>query len=195
MSHCPTNVLILVSLFVTTCHCFDLFLLSSLVLGPTAHLPLPGLVRIPSASKDLSLGPLRSEQLYKKHSPWLNYKTCHRSNKPCKSIYIQFYTMVAAITSASDFDKAIAVDKLVVVDFFAVWCGPCKMISPMVDKFSTEYTQADFYKVDVDELPEVAKKNEVSSMPTFILFKGGKPVAKVVGANPAAVKQAIASNV
>lgn len=103
--------------------------------------------------------------------------------------------MVTAVTSASDFEKFISVDKLVVVDFFAVWCGPCKMISPMVEKFSQEYSQADFYKVDVDELPEVAKKNEVSSMPTFILFKSGKPVAKVVGANPAAVKQAIASNV
>ena len=83
--------------------------------------------------------------------------------------------MVTAVTSASDFEKFISVDKLVVVDFFAVWCGPCKMIAPMIEKFSTEYSQADFYKVDVDELPDIAKK--------------------VVGANPAAVKQAIASNV
>lgn len=104
--------------------------------------------------------------------------------------------VVSEIPSAADFDKALAVaGKLVVVDFFATWCGPCKMISPMVEKFSNEYTQADFYKVDVDQVPEVAQKNEVSSMPTFILFKDGKQIAKVVGANPAGVKQAIASNV
>lgn len=102
---------------------------------------------------------------------------------------------VAEIASAADFDKVVSVEKLVVVDFFATWCGPCKMISPMVEKFSNEYTQADFYKVDVDQVPEVAQKSEVSSMPTFILFKSGKQVAKVVGANPAGVKQAIASNV
>ncbi|CDF90434.1 probable Thioredoxin-1 [Zygosaccharomyces bailii] len=103
---------------------------------------------------------------------------------------------VSQITSVAEFDKALSVaDKLVVVDFFATWCGPCKMISPMVEKFSNEYTQADFYKVDVDQVPEAAQKNEVSAMPTFILFKNGNAVAKVVGANPAGVKQAIASNV
>lgn len=103
--------------------------------------------------------------------------------------------MVKQITSVSEFDSAIAVDKLVVVDFFATWCGPCKMIAPMIEKFAAEYSTADFYKLDVDDLPEVAQKNEVSAMPTLVLFKNGKEVAKVVGANPAAIKQAIANNV
>ncbi|KAL3233053.1 Thioredoxin-1 [Nakaseomyces bracarensis] len=102
--------------------------------------------------------------------------------------------MVKQISSAAEFDSAIAVDKLVVVDFFATWCGPCKMIAPMIEKFANEYSTADFYKVDVDELPEVAQKNEVSAMPTMVLYKNGKEVAKVVGANPAAIKQAIAAN-
>lgn len=65
----------------------------------------------------------------------------------------------------------------------------------MIEKFAAEYSTADFYKLDVDELPEVAQKNEVSAMPTLVLFKNGKEVAKVVGANPAAIKQAIANNV
>lgn len=69
------------------------------------------------------------------------------------------------------------------------------MIAPMIEKFAAEYSTADFYKLDVDELPEVAQKNEVSAMPTLVLFKNGKEVAKVVGANPAAIKQAIANNV
>lgn len=102
--------------------------------------------------------------------------------------------MVKQISSSAEFDSAIAADKLVVVDFFATWCGPCKMIAPMIEKFATEYSTADFYKLDVDELPEVAQKNEVSAMPTLVLYKNGKEVAKVVGANPAAIKQAIAAN-
>ncbi|SCU79328.1 LAMI_0A08306g1_1 [Lachancea mirantina] len=103
--------------------------------------------------------------------------------------------MVSQIKASADFEKAIAADKLVVVDFFATWCGPCKMIAPMLEKFSQEYSQADFIKVDVDELPEVAQKHEVSAMPTIVYFKSGKEVGRVVGANPAAIKQTIASNV
>ncbi|AJV72094.1 Trx1p [Saccharomyces cerevisiae YJM189] len=102
--------------------------------------------------------------------------------------------MVSQFKTASEFDSAIAQDKLVVVDFYATWCGPCKMIAPMIEKFSEQYPQADFYKLDVDELGDVAQKNEVSAMPTLLLFKNGKEVAKVVGANPAAIKQAIAAN-
>ena len=97
--------------------------------------------------------------------------------------------MVTQFKTASEFDSAIAQDKLVVVDFYATWCGPCKMIAPMIEKFSEQYPQADFYKLDVDELGDVAQKNEVSAMPTLL-----KEVAKVVGANPAAIKQAIAAN-
>ncbi|SCU91362.1 LADA_0F09494g1_1 [Lachancea dasiensis] len=102
--------------------------------------------------------------------------------------------MVTQLASAADFDKAIQADKLVVVDFFATWCGPCKMIAPMLEKFAAEYSSADFYKLDVDEVPEVAQKTEVSAMPTIVLFKAGQVVDKVVGANPALIKQKIAAN-
>ncbi|EDO17931.1 hypothetical protein Kpol_1010p47 [Vanderwaltozyma polyspora DSM 70294] len=103
--------------------------------------------------------------------------------------------MVQQIKSAAEFEKAIATEgKLVVVDFFATWCGPCKMISPMVDKFAVEYTDAVFIKVDVDEVGDVAQKYDVTAMPTFLYFKDGKEVHRVVGANPAGIKQAIASN-
>lgn len=103
--------------------------------------------------------------------------------------------MVSQISTSTEFDSAINVDKLVVVDFFATWCGPCKMIAPMLEKFAAEYAQADFYKVDVDQLPAVAQKMEVSAMPTLLFFKNGKQVGKVVGANVAAIKQTIASNI
>lgn len=104
--------------------------------------------------------------------------------------------MVTQLKSASEYDTALASgDKLVVVDFFATWCGPCKMIAPMIEKFAEQYSDAAFYKLDVDEVSDVAQKAEVSSMPTLIFYKGGKEVTRVVGANPAAIKQAIASNV
>lgn len=100
-------------------------------------------------------------------------------------------TMVTVISSEEEFKNAISASNLVVVDFFAVWCGPCKMIAPMLEKFSKEYTSAKFYKVDVDQLPSVAASNEVTSMPTLLFFKSGELVGKVIGANPAAIKQTL----
>lgn len=100
-------------------------------------------------------------------------------------------TMVTVISSEEEFKNAISASNLVVVDFFAVWCGPCKMIAPMLEKFSKEYASAKFYKVDVDQLPSVAASNEVTSMPTLLFFKSGELVGKVIGANPAAIKQTL----
>lgn len=102
--------------------------------------------------------------------------------------------MVAVVSSKAEFDAALKHDGLVVVDFFATWCGPCKMIAPLLDKFSNEYSAAKFIKVDVDELGDVAQEYEISSMPTVLFFKNGKIVGKVIGANPAALKQALATN-
>lgn len=99
--------------------------------------------------------------------------------------------MVQVIKSEEEFKTAISAANLVVVDFYAVWCGPCKMIAPMLEKFSKDYTNVDFLKVDVDELPSVAQSNDVSSMPTLLFFKSGELVGKVIGANPAAIKQTI----
>lgn len=102
--------------------------------------------------------------------------------------------MVSQISSAAEFDQAIQADKLVVVDFFATWCGPCKMIAPMIEKFAEQYSSAAFYKLDVDQVPEAAQKAEVSAMPTIVLYKNGEVVDKVIGANPALIKQKIAAN-
>ncbi len=98
--------------------------------------------------------------------------------------------MVDLVTSAADF-KTQSATGLVVVDFFATWCGPCKMIAPVLDKFSKEYTQVKFLKVDVDELSEIAADFSISSMPTLLFLKDGEVVQKVVGANPNAIKAAI----
>ncbi|KAL6244086.1 thioredoxin trx1 [Rhinocladiella similis] len=87
--------------------------------------------------------------------------------------------------------------KLVVVDCFATWCGPCKVIAPEVVKFSesAEFKdKVDFYKIDVDEVPDVAQELGVRAMPTFMLFKNGEKVGEVVGANKRALEQAIKEN-
>ncbi len=99
---------------------------------------------------------------------------------------------VKQITSEAEFKEAISASNLVVVDFFATWCGPCKMLAPMIENFAKEYTSTNFYKVDVDQLPNVAASNSVSSMPTLLFFKNGQLLGTVIGANPGAVKQNLA---
>lgn len=102
--------------------------------------------------------------------------------------------MVQIITSTSEFDQVLSSsgDSLIVVDFFATWCGPCKMIAPLLDKFSNEYNQVKFLKVDVDQLGDIAQKYSISSMPTLVFIKNGQEVERVIGANPAAIKSTIA---
>ena len=73
--------------------------------------------------------------------------------------------------------------KLVVIDFSASWCGPCKMIAPMYEQLSDTTNDVIFVKVDVDENPETAMKYSVSAMPTFVFIKKGEVVEKLMGAN------------
>lgn len=104
---------------------------------------------------------------------------------------------VIQINSADEFKSALtnAGSKLVVVDFYATWCGPCKMIAPMIEKFSEQYTDATFLKLDVDAIPALAQEYEISAMPTLVFIKENKEITKVVGANLAAIKQNIVSNI
>lgn len=81
-----------------------------------------------------------------------------------------------------EFDNFIN-DELVLIDFYANWCGPCKMMSPIVEKLS-EDRSLKVAKVDVDKCPEIARKYAVMSIPTLILFKNGVEVAKKIGYIP-----------
>ncbi|XP_019089899.1 PREDICTED: thioredoxin H2 [Camelina sativa] len=73
-------------------------------------------------------------------------------------------------------------NKLLVVDFSASWCGPCRMIEPTIHAMADKFTDVDFVKLDVDELPDVAKEFNVTAMPTFVLVKRGKEVERIIGA-------------
>ena len=72
-----------------------------------------------------------------------------------------------------DFDKKIEKGK-VLVDFFATWCGPCRMLSPVVDELSKEVKDYEFYKVDVDENEDLAARFGIMTIPTLLIFKDGE---------------------
>ncbi len=93
--------------------------------------------------------------------------------------------MIQVITKDT-FDNEVVKSQLpVVVDFYADWCGPCKMMSPLMEKLAGEYDgKVKFCKVNVDNEQELAIQNGVQSIPLFVLYKNGEAIAKSVGAVP-----------
>ncbi|XP_015432056.1 PREDICTED: thioredoxin-2-like [Dufourea novaeangliae] len=101
--------------------------------------------------------------------------------------------MVVLIQSAEDLRATLAKagDSLVVIDFFATWCGPCKMIAPKIEALAKDMPDVVFLKVDVDECEEVAVQYEIISMPTFVFIKNGKVLESFAGANEEKLKTTI----
>ena len=88
----------------------------------------------------------------------------------------------------ANFDEVIKSDKPVLVDFWAEWCGPCKMIGPVVEELAGDYEgRAVIAKLNVDENPQVTARFGVRSIPTLLVFKNGQIVDKQVGAVPKSV--------
>jgi len=101
--------------------------------------------------------------------------------------------MVHKVADADDFKNCVkgAGDKLIVIDFFATWCGPCKMIAPHMEEMSKTMDDVVFLKVDVDECEDIAEEHKVTAMPTFVFLKAGKQVTVLTGANVEKLKDLV----
>jgi thioredoxin 1 len=91
------------------------------------------------------------------------------------------------VTDATFVDEVLTSEKPVLVDFWATWCGPCKMVAPVLEEIAAENGEKlTIAKIDIDENPNTPRDYQVMSIPTLILFQGGKPVKQIVGAKPKA---------
>jgi thioredoxin 1 len=92
---------------------------------------------------------------------------------------------LADVGQANFQDEVLGSSEPVLVDFWAPWCGPCKMLSPVVEKVASAHSgKAKFVKLNTDEEPSIAGKYQVSGIPCLILFKDGQPVDRIVGYVP-----------
>ena len=91
------------------------------------------------------------------------------------------------VTDQSFADDVLGSDKPVLVDFWATWCGPCKMVAPVLDEIATEHAgKITIAKMDVDQNPGTSRDYRIMSIPTLLLFSEGKVVKQIVGAKPKA---------
>ena len=102
--------------------------------------------------------------------------------------------MITVITKDNFQAEVLQSDKPVLIDFWASWCGPCKMVSPIVDEIATEHPEIKVGKVNVDDEPELAGQFGVMSIPTLLMIKEGKVAAQSVGFRPKAQLEEILLN-
>ena len=93
---------------------------------------------------------------------------------------------ITAVTDADFDEKVLKADGPVLVDFWAPWCGPCRVVHPVLEEIDSERDDLTIVSLNTDENPQTAAKYEVLSIPTMIVFKGGNVVSRLVGARPKA---------
>jgi thioredoxin 1 len=107
-----------------------------------------------------------------------------RQNKNSETYERRIPMSVTTITKNNFTAQVLNSEKPVLLDFWASWCGPCRMLSPIVDKIADENSSINVGKVNVDEQPELARQFGVMSIPTLIVFKNGKITQQSVGVRP-----------
>lgn len=90
------------------------------------------------------------------------------------------------LTNIKDFERKVSTGELVVVDFHATWCGPCKMLGPVVDKIAKEHEEFNIIKVNIDNFPELTEKFKVQTVPTIIFIKNKEEIERHSGFLPEA---------
>lgn len=94
--------------------------------------------------------------------------------------------MSVLIVNKNNFNSIVNNSKPVLLDFYADWCGPCRMVSPIVEEIAEEHPQYQVGKIDVDKEPELAQQFNVLSIPTLVVIKNGKLISQSAGARPKA---------
>lgn len=99
--------------------------------------------------------------------------------------------MVGVLRNLAALNAEVKAAQYVVVDFFATWCGPCKMLAPKLEAMAASFPHVKFFKVDVDEAEDCAQHFKIEAMPTIVFFTNGVEVNRVTGANESAIKSQV----
>ncbi len=91
---------------------------------------------------------------------------------------------MAKVVDKTKFDELVNSGELVIVDFFATWCGPCQMFIPIFDEYSEKNPDISLIKIDIDENAELAGNNKVTGVPTIVAYKNGKEISRFSGFKP-----------